>query len=90
LCSEIQPLQGRDFGVGCSTFTNWVANWLVGNTFLTMLSVLGQANTFWLFAVLNAGFILFIVFLVPETKGVSLEKIEHNLMDGKALRHIGA
>ena len=89
LCSEIQPLQGRDFGIGASTFTNWVANWLVGNTFLTLLTVLGQASTFWLFAILNAGFILFIVFLVPETKDISLEAIEHNLMEGKALRHIG-
>ena len=89
LCSEIQPLQGRDFGVSISTFTNWAANWLVGNTFLTLLATLGQANTFWLFAILNAGFILFILFLVPETKGVSLESIEHKLLAGEKLRHIG-
>ena len=89
LCSEIQPLQGRDFGVAVSTFTNWAANWLVGNTFLTLLAVLGQANTFWLFAVLNAGFILFVVFLVPETRGVSLESIEHKLLAGAPLRRIG-
>jgi SP family galactose:H+ symporter-like MFS transporter len=89
LCSEIQPLQGRDFGVAVSTFTNWAANWLVGNTFLTLLSVLGQSHTFWLFAILNAGFILFIVYLVPETKGVSLESIEHKLLAGEPLRRIG-
>ena len=89
LCSEIQPLQGRDFGIAVSTFTNWAANWLVGNTFLTMLTVLGQANTFWLFAALNVAFILFVVFLVPETKGVSLESIEHKLMAGAPLRSIG-
>jgi SP family galactose:H+ symporter-like MFS transporter len=29
-------------------------------------------------------------FLVPETKGVSLEAIEANLMAGKPLRRIGA
>lgn len=89
LCSEIQPLQGRDFGMSVSTFTNWAANWLVGNTFLTLLSTLGQANTFWLFAALNAGFIVFVVFLVPETKGVTLESIEHKLMQGERLRSIG-
>ena len=50
LCAEIQPLQGRDFGIAVSTFTNWAANWLVGNTFLTLLATLGQADTFWLFA----------------------------------------
>ena len=89
LCSEIQPLQGRDFGVSVSTFTNWAANWLVGNTFLTLLATLGQANTFWLFAILNAGFILFVLFLVPETRGVSLESIEHKLLAGETLRRIG-
>lgn len=89
LCSEIQPLQGRDFGMSVSTFTNWAANWLVGNTFLTLLSSLGQANTFWLFAALNASFIVFVIFLVPETRGVTLESIEHKLMQGEKLRSIG-
>jgi SP family galactose:H+ symporter-like MFS transporter len=89
LCSEIQPLQGRDFGVSVSTFTNWAANWLVGNTFLTLLATFGQANTFWLFAALNALFIGFVLLLVPETKGVTLESIEQKLMAGLPLRRIG-
>lgn len=29
LCSEIQPLKGRDFGIGVSTFTNWITNMVV-------------------------------------------------------------
>ncbi|MDR8295275.1 sugar porter family MFS transporter, partial [Acinetobacter baumannii] len=41
LCSEIQPLKGRDFGITCSTATNWIANMIVGATFLTMLNSLG-------------------------------------------------
>ncbi|MEO6688444.1 MAG: sugar porter family MFS transporter, partial [Dokdonella sp.] len=43
LCSEIQPLKGRDFGIGCSTVTNWVANMIVGATFLTLLNGIGNA-----------------------------------------------
>ncbi len=89
LCAEIQPLKGRDFGIACSTFTNWAANWLVGNTFLTLLHNLGQGPTFWLFAVFNAAFIGFVLLFVPETKGVSLEFLERRLLAGEPLRRIG-
>lgn len=90
LCSEIQPLKGRDFGIGVSTVTNWVFTAIVGGTFLTLLNHIGSANTFWLYAAFNAVFLLFTLALVPETKGVSLEQIERKLMDGKPLRNIGA
>lgn len=89
LCSEIQPLKGRDFGIGVSTVTNWVGTFIVGATFLTLLNHFGHAQTFWLYAAFNAAFILFTWALVPETKGVTLEKIERNLMEGKPLRRIG-
>ncbi|MXP56687.1 sugar porter family MFS transporter [Pantoea sp. Mhis] len=89
LCSEIQPLKGRDFGITVSTATNWIANMIVGATFLTMLNVLGNALTFWIYAMLNMVFIFLTIILIPETKNVSLEHIERNLMLGKKLRDIG-
>ncbi|OKV24933.1 hypothetical protein AWP49_25595 [Escherichia coli] len=49
----MQPLKGRDFGITCSTATNWIANMIVGATFLTMLNTLGNANTFWVYAALK-------------------------------------
>ncbi|NHW71826.1 sugar porter family MFS transporter [Cronobacter sakazakii] len=90
LCSEIQPLKGRDFGITLSTTTNWIANMIVGATFLTMLNTLGNAPTFWVYAGLNLFFIVLTVLLVPETKHVSLEHIERNLMQGRKLRDIGS
>jgi putative effector of murein hydrolase LrgA (UPF0299 family) len=66
-----------------------LCNSIVGATFLTMLNVLGPANTFWLYGGLNVLFIVFLFLFVPETKGVSLEKIENNLMSGKRLVNIG-
>jgi len=89
LCSEVQPLKGRDFGIACSTFTNWVANMIVGATFLSLLNGIGDARTFWLYAGLNVLFLVFTFWLVPETRGVTLEQIERNLMAGKRLRRIG-
>jgi SP family galactose:H+ symporter-like MFS transporter len=89
LCSEVQPLKGRDFGIGCSTFTNWIANMIVGVTFLSLLNGIGNAATFWLYAGLNVLFLVITFLLIPETKGVTLEQIERNLMAGKPLREIG-
>ena len=89
LCSEVQPINGRDFGIALSTLTNWVANFVVGATFLTLLNNFGHAQTFWLYGGFNVIFILLTVFLVPETKNITLEFIERNLMAGKPLRKIG-
>ena len=89
LCSEIQPLKGRDFGIGVSTVTNWLATFVVTGTFPILFSQIGRANTFWLYAAFNAAFLLFTWVLVPETKGITLEQIERRLMDGKPLRDIG-
>ncbi|MES1955921.1 sugar porter family MFS transporter [Salinisphaera hydrothermalis] len=90
LCSEIQPLKGRDFGVACSTVTNWLSNFVIGVSFLSLLNMLGNANTFWLYAALNFLFIGFTLALIPETKSVSLEHIENNLFAGNRLRALGA
>ncbi|WP_294158924.1 sugar porter family MFS transporter [uncultured Selenomonas sp.] len=89
LCSEIQPLKSREFGVACSTMTNWITCAIVGATFLSLIDTLGSAHTFWLYAGLNALFIFLTFAYVPETKNVSLEEIEKNLMSGKKLRDIG-
>ena len=89
LCSEVQPLRGRDFGIGCSTFTNWIANMIVGATFLSLLNGIGHAATFWLYAGLNLLFLAFTYAFVPETKGVTLGQIERKLMSGVRLRDIG-
>ncbi|MCK4359873.1 MAG: sugar porter family MFS transporter [Candidatus Cloacimonetes bacterium] len=90
LCSEIYPLHGRDFGITVSTTTNWVVNGIVGATFLTLLKVIGPANTFFIYGGIEVLFIIIFVLFVPETKGVSLETIASNLLAGKKLRNIGS
>jgi SP family arabinose:H+ symporter-like MFS transporter len=89
LCSEIQPLKCRDFGVTCSTTTNWVSNMIIGATFLTLLDNVGAASTFWIYTALNLLFVGVTYWLIPETKNVTLEHIEKKLMSGEKLRNIG-
>ena len=69
--------------------TNWITCAIVGATFLSLIDALGSANTFWFYAALNAVFIFLTIGFVPETKNVTLEEIEKNLMSGKKLRDIG-
>jgi len=88
LCSEIQPLKCRDFGITWSTMTNWVANMIIGATFLSLLGSIGPAGTFWLYTGFNQIFIVITFLLIPDTKGVTLEHIEKNLMSGKKLRNL--
>ena len=58
------------------TVANWGANLIVAMSFLTLTQVLGKAGVFWLFGVVSSGAWLFAFFLVPETKGKTLEQIE--------------
>lgn len=89
LCSEIQPLEGRDFGITCSTGANWLSNMAIAATFLPLLSLLGADATMLLYAMCSILAIFLIIMYVPETKGVSLEHLEKNLMNGVKLRDLG-
>ena len=89
LCAEIQPTQGRDFGLGCSTITNWVCNMLIAAYFPLVLDLIKGPNTFAIFAAANVVFFILTILLIPETKGVPLEEIEANLAKGMPLRRLG-
>ena len=76
-------------GITVSTATNWIVNGIVGATFLTLLEDFGHGNTFLLYGGIEILFILFFLAFVPETKGISLEKIALNLWAWKKLTDIG-
>lgn len=89
LCAEIFPLHGRDFGLCVATCANWISNFILALFFLSMLNAIGASNTFLVFTIFNFICLFFIYFLLPETKGVSLESIEEKLSSGASLRNIG-
>jgi SP family galactose:H+ symporter-like MFS transporter len=89
LCSEIQPLKGRDFGITCSTGANWLSNMLIAASFLPIMGLLGSDMTMCVYAAFSFIAIFLILAFVPETKGVSLEHLEGNLMKGVKLKDIG-
>ncbi len=88
LCSEIFPIHMRDFGIMITTASNWLFNAALATVFPTLIAVLGN-NVFFLFVIACALSFIFVKYFVPETKGVSLEQIEENLMNGNRSRYIG-
>jgi len=84
--SEIYPLGVRGRAMSVGTVANWGANLIVAMSFLTLTQVLGKAGVFWLFGVVSSGAWLFAFFLVPETKGKTLEQIEAHWKSGKPAR----
>src|SRR5665213_2303415 len=74
--SEIYPLAIRGRAMSVGTIANWGANLIVAVSFLTLTHALGKAITFWLFGAVSIAAWIFAYFLVPETKGKTLEQIE--------------
>ncbi|XP_013395118.1 proton myo-inositol cotransporter isoform X2 [Lingula anatina] len=74
--SEIYPLWARSTGNAAATFWNWTCNLLVSMTFLTLTESLTRYGTFWLYAGLGTIGFIFLLILLPETKGKSLEEME--------------
>jgi sugar porter (SP) family MFS transporter len=88
ILSEIYPLRIRGRAMSVGTAANWSANLIVAVSFLTLTRVMGKAATFWLYGVVSIGAWLFAFFLVPETKGKTLEQIEAYMRTGKHPRAI--
>lgn len=84
--SEIYPLRIRGRAMSVGTIANWGANLAVALSFLSLIQVLGKPVTFWLFGAISIGAWFFVYFLVPETKGKSLEQIEAHWKTGKSPR----
>jgi sugar porter (SP) family MFS transporter len=90
MIAEVFPLKIRGRGASLSTCVNWASNGLVAYTFPVLLAYIGESSTFLIYFFISVLSIGFVYFFIPETKGVSLEKIEENVYAGKSPRHIGA
>lgn len=65
-------------GSGACAF-NWMMAFVVTWSYNDLVEALGQHVTFWMFAVVCAMGTVFVIFVVPETKGKPLEQIQREL-----------
>ncbi|MEO8711055.1 MAG: MFS transporter, partial [Parafilimonas sp.] len=74
--AEIFSNRNRGKAMSVSIFFLWVSVYVVSQSFPMLLSGIGSAYTFWIYMVMAVCAFFFVLKLVPETKGKSLEEIE--------------
>ena len=81
LIGEIFPLSVRGIGSSFGSAANWLGNFIVSQFFLVLLDAFGNnvGGPFAIFGVFSALSIPFVMRLVPETNGKSLEEIEEEM-----------
>ncbi|XP_062171488.1 D-xylose-proton symporter-like 3, chloroplastic isoform X2 [Alnus glutinosa] len=79
MVSEIFPLRTRGRGISLAVLTNFGSNAVVTFAFLPLKEILGAENLFLLFGAIALLALLFVLLVVPETKGLSLEEIESKI-----------
>lgn len=78
--SEIFPNQVRAKGQTLGSLTHWVMAAIIAFSFPMLTSYLGGGTTFLFFALMMVLQLVFVWKLMPETKGRSLEQLEHTII----------
>jgi SP family arabinose:H+ symporter-like MFS transporter len=76
ILSEIFPTKLRGRAMSIATTSLWVFAFLGNLVFPVMQKAVGNHGAFWVFTFMAVVNLFFVIFLVPETKGHSLENIE--------------
>jgi SP family arabinose:H+ symporter-like MFS transporter len=75
IISEIYPTKVRGRGMSIATTALWLVGYVGNQSFPIMQKHLGLGGTFWLFSAGALSTVILVAWLIPETKGRSLEEI---------------
>ncbi len=84
LLSEIFPMHVRGSAMSLATMALWLGTLFVGQVSPWLLQTIQPAGTFWFFAVCTLPVIYVAIWMLPETKGRSLEAIERDWLRPRA------
>ncbi len=82
--SEIFPNNLRASGQSFGTSTHWVLAAIIPSLVPVLFSTIGAGVVFMVFAIMMVFQLLFVIFMMPETKGVSLEELSKRFMKSDA------
>ncbi|KAH8388864.1 hypothetical protein KR215_002730 [Drosophila sulfurigaster] len=85
MMGELFATDIKGFAGSIAGTTNWVLAFIITKTFKNLTDGLGTGGTFWLFAGLTVVGIVFVFFIVPETKGKSLNEIQQELAGNRSV-----
>jgi sugar porter (SP) family MFS transporter len=88
MMAEIFPLKARAAGMGVGAVVLWASTGIVTAVFpiISDKNHLGLGQTMWVFAGINLVLFFLARWIVPETKGRSLEQIELDLRGGSKVK----
>ena len=81
--SEIFPRQITGYACSIACMVNWVCVFTVTRSFSTIQEYMGSYGAFWIFSVISFIGTVFVFYLVPETKGKTLEEVQEELSGHK-------
>lgn len=80
LLAEIFPNRVRGIAMATCTFALWVGCCTLTFSFPSMNAALGSSGTFWIYSGICICAFIFLLRCCPETKGMSLEELENELV----------
>lgn len=76
---ELFPPETKGTASVLAVMINWISSFLVTKFFATLRDSLGDGITFWIFTGIMITATVFGYFVVPETRGKSLQQIQDEL-----------
>ncbi|HEY5686746.1 MAG TPA: sugar porter family MFS transporter [Yeosuana sp.] len=79
--SEIFPNHVRSYGQSIGTSTHWVLAFIIPASVPLLIANIGAGAMFMIFGIMMVFQLIWVIYVMPETKGVSLEDLEKELID---------
>lgn len=88
MSNEVMGPEIKSFGCSATVAMNWICVSLVTFYFQPLQDVLGAATTFWIFSAICVAGVIFVLLVLPETKGKSIQEIQNELAGIKNINNV--